>query len=390
MKAATAIVERSDSELRVDWIRDVAALASIEGEWRALESRVQHRTHVSTFDFLAAWYRHYAGEYGGAPLVGLAWRGTELAGIAPLTIRRGSVGRIPVTRVDFAPNDSIAGEFLVDDDHPEVVGALIDSLVHSRTKFDVICLNGFDPASQQLLVLRNAAARHRLAIQMEDHAFAVVDVRQGYKTYQAGLSSHYRRNLNQKARKIAATGFTVDGVQQTQGLETLEGCIPRMIAINEASYKLGGQRLADRHREFLTEVVRRFGARGLLSLPILSIGGKDAAFILGVVERGCFYDVTLAYDESFARLSPGAFLMQQALQHFAAAGVHTVISHGAHDYKKHWSTAFVPQKRVFLFAPGPRGAATRFVRFGLQPLWRRLGAQESSPEADRTGGGGYS
>ena len=238
----------------------------------------------------------------------------------------------------------------------------------------MICLNGFDPASPQLLALRGAAARHRLAQQTEDHAYALVDLRDGYDTYHAGLSAHYRRNLSQKARKIAAAGFTVEGVQLSQGVATLEASIDRMIGITEASYKLQGQRLADSHRRFLTEVSRRFGARGMLSLPILSIGGKDAAFILGVVERGAFYDITLAYDESFARLSPGMFLMQQALRQLAAVGIHTVVSHGAHEYKQHWSTALVAQKRMFLFAPGLRAAATRFVRFGLRPLWRRFGA----------------
>lgn len=370
----------SSAPLRIEWLRSSAGIEAMAAPWMALEARVHQRTHVSMFDFLAPWYRHYAGEYGGTPLVGLAWRGAALAGVAPLTLRRRTLGRIPVTRVDFAPNDSIAGEFLVEDDHPEVVAALLDSLM-ATSQFDVICLNGFDPASRQLLALRSAAARHRLAMQMEDHAFAVVDLRQGYETYRAALSSHYRRNLNQKARKIAAAGFTVEGVQLAQGLDTLESCIPRMLAINEASYKLQGQRLADSHRGFLADVIRRFGARGMLSLPILSIGGKDAAFILGVVERGCFYDITLAYDESFAKLSPGAFLMQQALQHLATVGVHTVVSHGAHEYKQHWATAFIPQKRVFLFAPGPKGAATRFVRFGLQPLWTRLVTQRPLPEA---------
>lgn len=308
---------------RVDWLRDPSALQSIEEPWRALESRVQQRSHVSTFDFLHAWYRHYAGAYGGTPLIGLAWRGSDLIGVAPLTIRRGRLGRMPVTRIDFAPTDAIAGEFLVDDYQPGVITSFIDTLVHSRTTFDVICLNGFDPASAQLPALRHAAARHHLAIQTEDHACAVVDLRKGYEAYHDSLSAHYRRNLNQKARRIAATGFTIEGVQQTRGLETLEACIPRIIAINEASYKLEGQPLADRHRGFLADVVRRFGARGMLSLPILSIGGRDAAFILGVLERGYFYDITLAYDEAFARLSPGAFLMQEALRHLASVGVHT-------------------------------------------------------------------
>ena len=112
----------------------------------------------------------------------------------------------------------------------------------------------------------------------------------------------------------------------------------------------------------------------MLSLPILSIGGRDAAYIIGVIERGCFYDVTLAYDESFASLGPGIHLMQQTLKRLAASGVHTVVSHGAHDYKRHWATRFVPQKRIFLFSSRPLAIAARLVRFGLQPMWQRVSA----------------
>jgi len=38
---------------------------------------------------------------------------------------------------------------------------------------------------------------------------------------------------------------------------------------------------------------------------------------------------------------------------------------------KHWASEFVPSKRVFLFAPGLRAAATRFIRFSLGSAWRR-------------------
>jgi CelD/BcsL family acetyltransferase involved in cellulose biosynthesis len=149
-----------------------------------------------------------------------------------------------------------------------------------------------------------------------------------------------------------------------------------MIAINEASYKLEGKRLAECHRGFLAELARRFGPRGMLSLPILSIGGRDAAFVIGLVERDTFYDVTLCYDEAFAQLSPGSHLTQELLRDFADVGVHTFVSHGAHDYKKHWATALVPSRRVFLFSSGILGMTARFVRFTLRPVWRRLGAPE--------------
>jgi len=358
----------------VEWIRDLADLDRIEAAWRALEARVTHRSHVSTFDFLATWYRHYAGDYGGAPLVGCAWTGSDLVGVAPLTLRRGSLGRMPVTRVDFAPNDSIAGEFLVRDDRPDVVATLFRSLAQ-QAKFDVVCLNGFDPASELLPTLQAAARQCRFATELEDHAFALVDLRRGYDTYWAALEGDTRRKLNHRARKIQALGATVEGVLPVHDLETANAMTARMIAITEASHKLQGQRLAPHHREFLAEVVRRFALRGMLSLPILTIGGRDAAFILGVVERGCFYDVTLSYDESFAKLGPGMYLMQETLKQFAEAGIHTVVSHGAHEYKRAWSTVFVPQKRIFLFQPRPRAAATRLVRFGLQPMWGRLRQQ---------------
>jgi CelD/BcsL family acetyltransferase involved in cellulose biosynthesis len=377
--SATATLDppsRSQAPVQVEWLTDPNRLDGLAGEWRALEAAVGNRTHLPIFDFLATWYRHYAGDYGGSPLVGLARRNGRLVGVAPFIVRRGTVGRIPVTRVELAPSDVPAGEMLVEDDDPEIVAVLLDALVRTA-RFDVICFDGFDPDSPQLLAVRETAARHRMAVELDDHAYALVDLRAGYRAYHASLSSHYRRNLSQKARKIAALGARVDGIHLTAADDRLEDAVARMIAINEASYKLEGQRLADNHRECLRDLVIRLGRRGLLSLPILSIGGRDAAFILGVLERGCFYDITLAYDESFAKLSPGAFLMQQTLEELAARGVHTAVSHGAHDYKKHWATRFVPQTRLFLFAPNLRASATRFIRFELQPLWQRLRARHA-------------
>jgi CelD/BcsL family acetyltransferase involved in cellulose biosynthesis len=354
----------------VQWVQ-APNLDPFADEWRRLEDSVLARTHLSSFDFLAPWYRHYAGDYGGSPLVGFARRHGHLVGVAPFVVRRGTVGRIPVTRVEFAPSDVPAGEFLVDDGQPEIIEAFVESLIDT-IHFDVVCLDGLGAESPHLAAVQRAAARLRLPIELDDHAYATVDLRGGYQSYVSSLSGHYRRNLNQKARKIAAAGARIDAICGTAGADVVEGAIDRMIAITEASYKLEGQRLADHHRRFLTDVIRRLAARQKLALPLLSIGGRDAAFILGVLDRGCFYDVTLAYDEQFAKLSPGAYLMQRTLESFAAAGVHTAVSHGAHEYKRHWSSAFVPQQRAFLFAPTLRGRATRMIRFALRPVWARL------------------
>jgi hypothetical protein len=359
--------------LTVEWIRSVAQIETLADQWTALETVVQDRTPLSTFDYLVTWYSNYAGAYGGDPLIGLARRGTRLVGVAPLVVRRGRVGRIPVTRVDFAAHDAHAGEFLVEDDHPDTVAVLLDSLARVE-KFDVICLNGLARGSDRFRALQDVAARHQLKIELTDHPYAVADLRAGYDAYCGAMSRNFRRTLKRQAQRITSAGRpAVGGVQLAAGIEGIEDGIVRLVAITEASYKLQGRPLAHHHRGLLTGLARRFGPRGMLNLSILSIDGRDAAFIMGLVERGCFYDVTLAYDEAFRDLSPGAYLMQEMVRNLAGAGVHTVISRGAHHYKKRWATAFLPSTRMFLFSSGVRGSASRFIRFSLDPVWRRLG-----------------
>jgi len=359
----------------IAWIRAPAEIDPLADEWRALEASVQDRTVLSTFDYNASWYHHY-GHAGVETLIGLARRGSSLVGVAPLVIRRRRIGKVPLTCIEFAAHEAYAGEFLVEDDSPDALVLFVESLA-ATTRFDLICLNGLEMGSDRFRPLREAAARLRLRIELTDHPNAMVDLSRGYEQYFRSRSPHFRHAVRRYTRRIEDRGERrVDGVLLRRGIDRLDATVDRMIAVNEASYKLGGRHLADAHRGFLSELARRFGPRGMLALPILSIGGRDAAYVCGLVERGCFYDVTLAYDDAFAQLRPGTHLIQELLRDLAGAGVHTVISHGAHDYKKHWATAFLPSTRVFMFSSSLKASATRLLRFRLASFWRWLGVDE--------------
>lgn len=362
-----------DGAISVEWITDARRMDGLAEAWTTLEDSVQRRTVVSTFDYLQAWYRHYGGDFGGDPLIGLARRRGKLVGVAPLVIRKGRIGRIPVTRVDFAAHDAHAGEFLIRDDHPGILASLIESLA-AEVKFDMVCLNGLERGSESFQTLVEAASRH-LQVEFTDHPYARVDLSGGYEAYCSSMRHNFRRNLKRQARRVAAAGQPeVEGIEgPTVDTNTVEACIARLIAITEASYKLQGRRLADLHRNFLGDLVRRFAPRGMASLSFLTIAGQDAAVVLGLVERKSWHDITLAYAQAYAELSPGAYLMQEVLKRLARGGVHTVISRGAHDYKRRWATEFVSSTRVFMFSPNLRGSAARLVRFSLNSLWARLG-----------------
>jgi CelD/BcsL family acetyltransferase involved in cellulose biosynthesis len=364
------------STVTVEWITRVADFKTLAFEWKALEASVKDRSVFSTFDLLDAWYSNYAGDYGGEPLIGVARREGRLVGVAPLMKRRGCLGKIPLTRAQFATHDAYSGEFLVEDDRPETICSFVDSLAGTR-EFDLICFNGIEPGSPRFSALEDAATSLGWTIETNNHPNATVDLSDGYDGYCQRMSRNFRRTLKRQAERVTEVGTpVVEGVQLTSGVERLESCIDRLFAVTEASYKLKGQRLADHHRGCLGDLARTFGPRGMLHLSVLSIGGRDAAVVMGLVERGCYYDVTLAYAEEFASLSPGAYLMQQVLSDLASRGIHTLVSHGAHEYKRRWSTSFVPSTRVFLFSRSSCSRLSRFIRFGMASVWQKFGSPD--------------
>ena len=364
------------SPVTVEWITTVGDLKTLAAEWKTLEASVKDRTVFSTFDLLDAWYSNYAGDYGGEPLIGVARREGKLVGVAPLMKRRGCLAKVPLRRAHFATHDAHSGEFLVEDDQPETIRSFVDSLA-GRGEFDLICFNGIEPGCPRFNALEEATAPHGWSVQTSNHPNATVDLRDGYESYCQRMSRNFRRTLKRQAERVTDVGTpVVEGVQLTSGVERLESCIDRLFTVTEASYKLKGQRLADIHRGYLGDLARNFAARGMLHLSILSIGGRDAAVVMGIVERCCYYDVTLAYAEEFASLSPGAYLMQHVLSDLATRGVHTLVSHGAHEYKRRWSTSFVPSTRVFLFSRSNCARLSRFIRFGMASVWQKLGSED--------------
>ena len=116
-------------------------------------------------------------------------------------MRSGCLGKIPLTRVEFATHDAYSGEFLVEDDHPEIISAFLHSLA-GETKFDLICLNGIEQGTPQFQAIGESAKRHRLAIEMTNHPNAIVDLSHGYNSYCQAMSRNFRRTLKRQAQQI--------------------------------------------------------------------------------------------------------------------------------------------------------------------------------------------
>lgn len=349
--------------VRVEWLESPEAIAAIESDWRELEARVSTRMAFGSFDYLYPWYRHMPASQG-TPLVGVVRRGAAVIGIAPLARRNATLGRVPVRRVDSAGHDGDVGEYLFPVDEAASFESLLESLFE-RGGFDVAVLTGVSPGGWVHKAARGAASRSGRSMDVIRYRYATVDLRNGFGGYFEGLSAKLRGNLRRRQKRAEGMGGTsLDRIHRPVDRATLSRYLDRMFHIYERSWKAkDGEAIQEYHRRFYTDVAERFNARGMLDLSILQVAGRDASFILGLRERDTYYDVTISYDDSFASVSPGTLLIQEVARRVASEGTKLLVSHGDREYKRYWASAWVPQKRVALFAPGLKPALARFARF---------------------------
>lgn len=345
------------------WLDRLEEIEALRDPWGDLARSVPTATVFADPDWIVPWYRHYYGRRG-APLVAVASEGGRLTGVAPLVTSRASLGRVPVRRIDFAGYTSGGGEFLIHPDRPELVTEIVGALIERRG-FDVVSLNGFEVASAQLSETRAAGQRRGLGIEVVPYRYATVDLRSGYEAYCRAMSQNFRRNLKRLAQRIASVGAPrVDRIHDARPADEVEALVQRAFGVADRSRKARERGpMPEPIRRFYAEVTHRFARRGMADLAVLSVGGRDVAFILGLVHRGVYYDVTVSYDASVEDLSPGSYLLQEVLRESPARGVQTVVSHGDHPYKERWASGFVPRARAYLFRHGWRGLLSRLAKF---------------------------
>jgi len=375
----TAIIEApAKTALRVDWVTKLEEVERLRDLWMCLEAEVQQRTVYSTFDYVVSWYLKYGGpasyQYGD-PLVGLAWEGERLVGIAPMAERHASFGKVPLKRIDWAGTNLQAGELLVEDGRRDVAARLIDELL-DRKGWDVIVVFGDASCDQDFAWLRAAAAKRNMkARDFGAQSYAVGYLENGYEGYWTAQSQNFRRNQKRIAKKVEEAGqWRMERLDCGGGTAAEDKAFHRLaeIAVRGWRVKIGGEAVERRHHSFYRELVRRFAPRGMLDLSILTIDGKDVAFTLAINERQIYWQVLVGYDEKYEECSPGTFLLQQVFHALPAAGIRRVVSHGGYEYKKRWASEIVPETSVCVFSRTLRASLSHLMRERVLPLVERI------------------
>ncbi len=377
--------------MRIEWLRDLSRIEGLRDAWRGLEKRVQRRTIYSRYDYVLPWYHCYAGTRlvdRGSPLVGTAWNGDELIAVAPLVEARASFARIPLRRAVSVGYNLDCGEMLMDETAAVPLTVFAEELL-TDLHLDLVIFNGVDTnlkAYDDLVLHLN---RQRVRHEHIPYAWvAMAQLEDGYQAYAQRRGPNFRRQVRKIALKVAAAGrIQLDRVAGHSSMEEVLRLGERMFAISERSWRVSRSSLAHErmHQPFYRELLDVFGPQGAVDLSIVVLDGRDAAFSLGIVERGIYYHTLVGFDDELRAYSPGTHLLNEVFKLLPESGVKTVLSHGNYDYKRRWASEIVPQRSLYIFNRTFGATLGHFVGFSLRRVQRQLEFPSEPEGGERLG-----
>lgn len=195
---------------------------------------------------------------------------------------------------------------------------------------------------------------------------------QSFDEAMAHVNSGFRSKLRQYKRQLSRKGELRLQVIKTAQADQLDSFYQL-----EAKGWKGNEGTAIQNsratRHFYDAVAQAATASNSFLHYRLELNGHLVAAYFGVYQKGQYFALKSAYDESFSRYTPGNLIVQEILTDLlmAQAQVFDFLGSWA-EWKRRWSQQVRPQGNCYIFRPGAIGTALHRITFQVMPVARKL------------------
>jgi CelD/BcsL family acetyltransferase involved in cellulose biosynthesis len=304
-----------DSRLAVEW-RALGELSSIAADWRALAARALEPNvfYEPAFALAAA---PVFGTHAGAGLVWSNAAPRRLLGLFPGRIARHRYGmKLPLLigwTHPFAP----LGTPLVDRDAAgAVITAWLDFMA-GEPGFPDLWLVPFLPregAFAQALT-EALARRHGASCDFGVHRRALLapEPAERARYLERAIGPKKRKELRRQEKRLREAGAVSRATVREPA--AIGVALAEFLALEAAGWKGRAGTAAQAHsptRAFMEEAVTALAATGQASVTRLAVDGRAIAALVMLISGATTWCWKIAYDEDFARFSPGVLLLSDA------------------------------------------------------------------------------
>jgi CelD/BcsL family acetyltransferase involved in cellulose biosynthesis/glycosyltransferase involved in cell wall biosynthesis len=309
--ASTRPARPAAPPLRVHEITRVDVLESLKPAWSELYERCPTATPCQSPEWLLAWCRHF----GVRDLKTLAlFRGSELVGLAPFLIYEHRGSRV-LTQLGSGVSDY--QDVLLRPDELICTVRAVQHWLHARRgAWDVCDLEQLSVESPLMRVELGSRGSTSTCLH---HACPVLRLRSSPTAFADAVPSPLRKNLRYARRMLERLGPLRFETADASNVDVMFRSLVELHGgRGESELRSGGladAKLVAFHRELAPALARR----GVLRLHALRSNERVIAAFYGFLDKRRLYYCLSGFDPEFARMSPGAVVLERAIQ----AAIHT-------------------------------------------------------------------
>lgn len=341
------VTTTTKSEIRVVESNTIDELHNYRDAWDELLSHTPNASFFQTLDWLSVYWKHFgAGQQLRTLLV---FDGEQLAGVLPLA-ERATTNRLGTIQVLAYPLDNWGTRYgPVGFRSESVLGAGIAWLADQEAATDAIEFNWVDEAQVESVTAAFDGAS--LATDVTPRTVvSEIDLSDGWESYWASRSSKHRNNVRRAKKQLGQLG----------AIKVLHHCgaaDPRWdlyeMCEDVASQSWQGDSTTGNTlthgcvAEFLREVHQIATDRSAVSLHVVLVAGRPAAFAYNYLFADRLFALRMGYRSDLSAAGPGSYLIEQVIREAARRGIRTIdLGEGDAAYKHRWRTHKVATFRV--------------------------------------------
>jgi CelD/BcsL family acetyltransferase involved in cellulose biosynthesis len=352
--AATLQSETIDSKTRIEWVHEPERLAALAEAWRALEA-----DPFTSPDWFLPWWDAFGD--GRDLATCLAWRGSELVGVAPM-IAHGHALEAMVN--DHTPYFELAAQDV------EARTAILSAM--SASPYTCVALNAL-PALGPTAAALPAHSDTRRTVTRPRYRSPIVDTSVGLEAFRAASKPRWGAPLERFRRKMAREHQAT--LQLVEHPEHLDSVLDLGFAVEASGWKgARGTAIVSKPEteHFYRSVAHAFAARGQFAVSSISFGGEMVAFDLCLLAGERLYLLKTGFDERHRRLAPGLVLRLAVIERCIETSIsaHELLGEDS-EWKRKFADSAREHIEIRTYRSGPRGTAGWAYRRYARPVLRQ-------------------
>jgi CelD/BcsL family acetyltransferase involved in cellulose biosynthesis len=355
--------------MQVSEINDVQQLAELRPAWQRLWKTMPSGSFFHSCQWLEATWDHAQVEQSLRVLV--VGSPDQPIGILPLVVRQ-EPRRFHAARVLSYPLDDWGPYYGPISDQPEsTLRAGLEHILNTKRDWDIVDLRWTPPAAQDHAQTLSTLSEFGLTVDSRvRHRTSIIDLEGTWDEFVKSRSKNWRSHFRRRHKRFLQAGevrherYRPRGHQQGESdprWDLYDACVELAAKSWQGSSITGNTLNHAAVRDSLRAVHQQAAHLGCLDLNLVYLDDRPVSFAYNYCFQGHVFALRLGYDPEMAKLGPGNFVEELAIQDSFARGDHIYeLGPDAEETKRQLRTRLEP---IWQYTHYPRTVRSQLLRW---------------------------